>query len=116
MGDALTSATKSERMQLRGSGGSWQREGTIAGVATTVYSGWLGMEDSCHQVISTRFIIPRRLNHFFIPSGTYHRAELPICRTEASSVLVRHSSEGVRVTQMVKVIVGDEDDIQFCDI
>jgi hypothetical protein len=63
---------------------------TIAGVATTAYSGWSGMEDSCHQVISTRFIIPRRLNHFFMPNGTYHRAELPICRTEASSILVRH--------------------------
>jgi hypothetical protein len=69
-------------------GEEWR--GTIAGVATTVYSGWLGMEDSCHQVISTMFIIPRRLNHFFMPNGTYHRAELPICRTEASSDLVRH--------------------------
>jgi hypothetical protein len=26
------------------------------------------------------------LNHFFIPSGIYHRAEFPICRTEASSI------------------------------
>jgi len=68
-------------------------DGTIAGVAMTVYFGWLGMEDSCHQVISTTFIIPRRLNHFFMPNGMYHRAELPICRTEASSTPIRHKGQ-----------------------
>ena len=87
----------------------------MAGVATTVYSGWFGMEASCHQVISTRFIIPRLLNHFFIPRGTYHRAEFPISRTAASSMIVSRGFNNVGA-QMVKVIVRNEYDVKFCDI
>lgn len=51
---------------------------TIAGVATTMYSGCPGIADSCHHFISTTLVIPRLLNHFFNPRGIYQRAEFPI--------------------------------------